>query len=105
MKLYNTATDKSNFPVTVHAQNLMRESPGISVYGDQSPTEVNTDELYKNSKKFVGLFKELELDVTNSGNNQCKYLLVSGKLWSYVYVKIFDIREKNNVKVCEVIFN
>ena len=100
VKLYNTAKDKSNFTLTVFTENLDCEQRGISVYVDQIlPEHFNTN---INSKHILGSFKKLKL--FNSGNNQCKYISVSDRLWPYVFIKVFNDLGESNVKLCEVTF-
>ena len=89
--------------MTVHAENINCVFPEISVYGDQSVTEHVNINTYVSSEHFMGSFKQLKLDVENSGNGQCKYLSETDELWPYVYVKVFNVLNKSNVKVCEVV--
>ena len=101
----NSATNRTNYTVTVITENLVCDHKEMLVYGEQNIP--NMDEIYTSERlHFVGNKKIIRLDSSsvNNGQNECVFRHICGDICHYVFISVLDVPDGNSSKICEVKF-
>ena len=105
VKLYNSASDKSNFTVTLRTGGSACNVTDFIVFGDQTETEHSSHVVDTTTKHFLGQFKEMKPNELNNDDNECSFAVVSDENWYFVFVQVFNVQSNGDLVLCEVTFS
>ena len=109
IKIWNSATNKSNYTVTVATENLECRPPSLLVYGGQDIPDYLTSATTNNRIPFLGNRKLLILEssVNNSnGQNECVFRHTCDEdMCHYVFISVQNVPDQSSWKICEVYFD
>ena len=109
IKIWNSASNKSNYTVTVATENLECRPPSLLVYGGQDIPDYLTSATTNNRIHFLGNRKLLILEssVNNSnGQNECVFRhMCDEDMCHYVFISVQNVPDESSWKICEVYFD
>ena len=109
IKIWNSASNKSNYKVTVITENLECRPPSLLVYGGQDTPDYLTAGTTNNRIHFLGNRKLLILESSvNNGNgqNECVFRYMCDEaMCHYVFISVQSVPDESSWKLCGVSFD
>ena len=106
-KIWNSATNMSNYTVTIVTENLECDDGSLLVYGEQNIPSSLDDSCPEERLHFVGKKKILRLNSSSVNNcqNECVFRHICGDICYYVFISVLNVPDGSFWKICEVKFN
>ena len=102
VKILNSATNRTNYTVTVITENLDCDNKEMLIYGEQNIP--NMDKIHPSERFHFGESKKiLRLDSSsvNNGQNECVFRHICEHICYYVFISVLNVPDGNNWEICE----